>query len=157
VKDIIQLLIARLGLVPGVLESKVFNNQIQRQKDEGLSFYPQILVELLNVTYEEFNGGTDVQYGNAEVRVHIVNESLTQGEDYDIYNLKDLVHQYLHRYDGDGKFNPLVRTQETLDADHDNLYDYQITYTFRFAEETQPLPSDDTPDFPFDYTLTGDL
>ena len=153
-KDIIQLLLARIGLISGISQALIFNNQLQNPKSEDLIFYPAVFVELMDVQFEPFHGGTERQYGTAEVRFHVVNDNLLQGADLGIYNLKDVVHQYLHRFDGD-HFNGLVRTQETLDTDHASLYDYQITYTFRFLEETQPLPSEDTDDFPFDYSLTG--
>jgi hypothetical protein len=156
VKDIIQLLLARLRSIPGITEAQVFNNQLQHLDKLNIMGYPLVLIELLDIQYEAFMGGTEVQYGTAEVRIHVVGESITQGEDFGIYEVKSLVHQYLHRFDG-SMFNGLVRTQETLDTDHDNLYDYQLTYTFRFAEETRPLPSEDTADFPFNYALSGDL
>ena len=149
-KELLEILLARINTVPVLRDVRLFNNQLTKLEKNDSMFYPAALVEVLNVTYDGFNGGSDVQFGTVSFKVHVVDHSPLQGAEMDVYALKHTVHQYLHRFDGD-HFNPLVRTEEQLDQDHDSVYDYQITYTTRFAEETTPLP-DDTGTFPFDYT-----
>lgn len=149
-KQLLEIILARLNTVPVLRDVRLFNNQLQKLEKNETIHCPAVLVEMLNVEYESFNGGSDVQVGTCTIKVHIVDNSPLQGKEMDIYALKHTVHQYLHRFDGD-HFNPLVRTEEQLDQDHDSVYDYQITYTIRFAEETTPLP-DDTATFLFDYT-----
>jgi hypothetical protein len=130
---------------------RLFNNQLHKLSGHETLFYPAALLEVGNVVFEGFNGGSEIQYGTCLIKVHVLHNSVAQGHELEVYTLKQTVHQYLHRFSGD-RFNPLARTEELLDLDHDSLYDYQITYTTRFAEETQPLPADAAGTFPFDYT-----
>lgn len=129
--QLLQSLLDRLNIIPGINYVALFNNQLQNAKEENV-FFPAVYVEVYGgVQYEAGLG--DVQYGTTTLRFHIVNESPLQGSEMDIYSLKAKVNEYLQHYTT-GEFQPLVRTGEELDTNHDNLYIYKIDYQTRFAE-----------------------
>lgn len=129
--ELLQALLNRCNTIPGINFVALFNNQLQNKKEDNV-FFPAIYLEVYNnVEYEAGLG--DVQYGTATLRFHLVNNSPLQGSEMDIYILKGKVNEYLQHYTN-GKFQPMVRTAEELDTNHDNLYIYKIDYQTRFSE-----------------------
>jgi hypothetical protein len=132
-KEFLEQLLARLNAIPGFNYVELFNNQLKDKANENL-FFPALYLEVYgSVEYE--SGLGDYQYGNATIRIHVVNDSVEQGTDMVIYELKNTVHKYLQHYTT-GYFTSLNRTREELDTNHRNLYDYKIDYITRFTELT---------------------
>lgn len=139
-KEFLEYILARAASVPGITESRIFNNQIQKMTEHEQFLYPMILVEVERVDYLQLPNS--YQTANVEITLHIVHESPLQGEELEIYDLKDLVQQYMNRFSANGILIEMTRQYETLDRDHDMLYDYRITYFTQFRDFTPPVPID---------------
>ena len=137
-KDLYQLLKTKILTTPSIKTVKVFNNQLKNLKDEKQFRFPAVFVEIDNVTMKPRPGGK-VQDVSATIRLHVVNNSPTQSDDYLIYDIKDEVQQYANKYSGDGKFRPLMRSTEKLDINHDNIYSYVIEYQTGWIDVTPPV------------------
>ncbi|WP_046245017.1 hypothetical protein [Hymenobacter terrenus] len=136
--EFLQLVLARLDQVPDLRDTtRIWNNQLRRLNEEQQFLYPVCFIEPTNVRYVDLSGGN--QEVTLTLTVHVVNESPFQGTELDIYTLKNQVNRYLYQFTASGNCTPFIRTSELLDLDHDNLYDYQISYTTLFREYVEPL------------------
>lgn len=137
-KEILQNLIERLNMVPSLKEVRIYNNQFSKIDKEEAFVYPAALVEMATIDYTTMPQRN--QAATLTIRVHIIGESITQGEnnDFAIYELKEEVNSYLYGFTGD-LFSPLERTHEETDNNHDNIYIYKIEYLTRFNELIAPI------------------
>ena len=137
-KEVYQLLKAKILTTPSIKTVKVFNNQLKKLAKEELFKFPAVFIEIVDVTMK-IRPQAQVQDVTATIRLHVVNNSVKQGDDFLIYEVKDQLHQYINKYSGDGKFRPLLRSSETLDFNHDSLYSYVMEYQTGWKDVTPPI------------------
>jgi hypothetical protein len=137
VKEVIQLLVNRLNLIPEIKEVRIFNNQLEHLEEEYQFIFPAALIEPFDISYLTLS--TELQEVTCGVRIHIIADSPLQGQEMTIYELGEAVNQWLYQYTGNGNLSPLVRTTAELDFNHSNVYVYKIEYTTRFVDKTIPL------------------
>lgn len=120
------------------LYARVWNNQLKFEH-EGKSYNfpkPAAFLEVINeAKYEEL--GIGFQSCDVGFRVHIVHEYYnadgTFEQDLTIFALRDSVVALLSLYQPTA-CGPMVRTHETQEYDHDNVYHYVIDFVTHFID-----------------------
>jgi hypothetical protein len=128
------------------LYSRVWNNQIAREKDGETYVYPKpaAFVEIVGpLPFEE--AGKNLRNAQIVWAIHLVHEYYNQDgtfeQDLVIYDIRDQVIAALSQYIPTS-CSMLVATEEQADYDHDNVYHYIINFTCTFMD-SKSSPYDD--------------
>lgn len=122
------------------LFTRVWNNQVAYEKAGQLEFYPKpaAFVEVVTpAAYDVLGEGyriTDIAF-----KIHVVHEYMnadgTFEQDLVIFDLRDKINETLARYTPAG-CGPLMPVIEEQDYEHDNLYQYNITFVAAFVDDS---------------------
>lgn len=123
------------------LHTRIWNNQLQYEKEGKLYDYPKpaaFLETMTDVRYEQI--GYQVNEMPIVFRIHIIHEYYdaqdgTFEQDLVVFDIRDSVIRLLKGYRPSG-CNELIHVTEMQDFDHDNLYHYMIDFTTSFQETT---------------------
>lgn len=121
------------------LKPRLWNNQLSQERAAKYIDYlkPAVFLEVINdVLYDELGYG--MQSADVGWRVHIIDELYdaqdgTYEQDLLIFDFRDQLVALLSLYEATA-CGPLVRTAETQDYDHDNLYHYTIDFVCNFTD-----------------------
>lgn len=126
--------------------SRVWNNQVEREKDGETYIYPKpaAFVEIVGpLPFEET--GKNLRSARLVWAIHLVHEYYNQDgtfeQDLVIYDLRDQVIAALSQYTPTA-CTMLVAEQEQADYDHDNVYHYIINFSCTFMD-SKASPYDD--------------
>lgn len=128
------------------LYARVWNNQVEREKDGETYNYPKpaAFVEIVGpLPFEET--GKNLRTAQMTWAIHLVHEFYNQDgtfeQDLVIYDLRDQVIATLSQYTPTA-CTMLVAAQEQADYDHDNVYHYVINFTCTMMD-SKASPYDD--------------
>ena len=120
------------------LYTRIWNNQIRDAEIGKLYDYPKpcVFLEIINeAKYEEI--GCGVQSCDLGIRCHLIhefyNEDGTFEQDLAIFDLRDSIISALSFYQPTA-CNPIIRTGESQDYNHSNLYHYIIDFITNFTD-----------------------
>jgi len=138
------------GIVPAFNFVQVWNNQLETDGENKMySFaYPALFVEIVSP-------GQIIQLGNGVqhyepliVRLHILQEfyNATDGngileQDLTIFDLRQIVYEGMQGWEPDNCV-AWVRTGETQDTNHSNVYHFIQEYTTSYVDSTMERPVD---------------
>ncbi len=118
----------------------VWNSQTEHIGDTGENTelpypMPSIFIEFHNTTWVNLGGSSGIQKGDAEIRIHVVQEAYTESYDNSAsqahalatLDYLDQIHIALQFKSGT-YFTPLNRTEEILDPNHPNYSHHIIAY-----------------------------
>lgn len=131
--------------VPGLF-IHIFNNQFDlTENKEMYSFpYPAVFVEFINdQPIEQLGGGYQI-YNPLTVRIHIAhdfynNSDGTMEQNLLIFDVKDSVYKALQKFEPAGAVQ-FIRTSETQDYDHTNIYHFIQDYTTNYVDQNASEP-----------------
>lgn len=120
------------------LFARVFNNQIEYEKQGQQQLYPKpaAFVEILApVVFDEI--GQNFRSADLGINIHLVHEFYnadgTFEQDLEIFDLRDKVIALLSQYRPTA-CGQMVATGESQDFDHDNVYHYIISFVCNFID-----------------------
>lgn len=132
-------IITKLKTLVTLQTVRIWNNQIAYERDGKLYDFakPAVFLEVVNdVKYNQLGEG----YQSADVgwRIHLVHEFYdaqdgTFEQDLPVFDLRDSIVTLLSLYEPTG-CGPLVRTSETQDYEHDNIYHFIIDFVCNFTD-----------------------
>ncbi|MDQ2718230.1 MAG: hypothetical protein M3Z26_00510 [Bacteroidota bacterium] len=120
------------------LYARIWNNQIKEEENGKLYDFPKpsAFLEIINeAKYDEI--GCGFQSCDLGIRVHFVHEFYnaegTFEQDLLIFDLRDSLVSLLSFYTPTG-CGPMIRTGESQDYNHSNLYHYIIDFITNFTD-----------------------
>jgi hypothetical protein len=120
------------------LYARIWNNQLRENEKGKLYDFPKpcVFLEIINeAKYEEI--GCGVQSCDLGIRIHLVHEFYNEDgsfeQDLTIFDLRDKLVSTLSFYKPTA-CNPMIRTGETQDYEHTNLYHYIIDFITNFTD-----------------------
>lgn len=126
---------------------QVWNNQVTYNNDGQHYNYPMpcVFIEMASpITIEQMGDG--YQLYNIVIRLHIVHEFYNsidgngiEEQDLSIFDLKDAVYIGMQKYEPNGAVQ-FVRTSETQDYEHTNVYHMIQEYTTNYVDNTREEP-----------------
>lgn len=121
------------------LYTRLWNNQLQRMREQQIEAFPLPAAFVEFVSYTEFeNVGVKVIAGKVKFKIHILHEFLdaqdgTMGQDLVIFDLKDQINRRLYDAVLTG-CSTLVRIGESSANDFDNVHEYVLEYQVHFMD-----------------------
>jgi hypothetical protein len=120
------------------LHTRVWNNQLRFEHEGKLYNFPKPAAFLEVINEAQYNElGIGFQSCDVGFRVHIIHEYYnadgTFEQDLTIFALRDAVVALLSHYTPTA-CGPMVRTHETQEYDHDNIYHYVIDFVTHFID-----------------------
>jgi len=126
-----------LAAVPSITHVRLYNNQFEHSNkdettgnDEQAFPYPCIFIEFADIAFTQLTKG--LQDFTGTVRIYIGFESY-KFEDTDVLDLKQTVFAALQGFQvspTSKSYGRLLRSIETTDTDHNNIYIYIQEYIF---------------------------
>jgi hypothetical protein len=136
------------AVVPTVLFVRMFNDQFN-QTEEGSIYeipYPFVLIEFDDAQEIHQLGGGYQLYDPVTVRLHIGHVqiiSANQEENLSVFDLKDQIFQAMQKFEPAGAV-AFVRTSETRDYQHTNIYHFIQEYKTNYIEALMAEPINPT-------------
>lgn len=138
---------ARLeSLAPSVKFIHVFNNQFElTESGKMYSFpFPCCFIEFVNdQPVQQLGNGIQI-YNPLIIKIHIGNNQAdaadgTMEQDLSVFDLKQEVYAALQKFEPSGAI-PFIRTNETQDYNHTNIYHFIQEYTTSYVDQQQAEP-----------------
>lgn len=149
------------SLAPAVKFIHVFNNQFELTENGQIySFpFPCVFIEFQNdQPVQQLGNGIQI-YQPLIIRVHIGHNQYdaadgTMEQDLNVFDLKQQVFSALQKFEPAGAVM-FIRTNETQDTNHTNIYHFIQEYTTSYVDQQQAEPVGGiTADPPFELDLT---
>jgi hypothetical protein len=141
-------LLTLLATVPGIVHTRIWNNQLEhtRQAEEKYIPLPAAFVEVVpGVQFEALTMG--MTSADIVFRIHLVHEYYdaqngTFEQDLAVFDLRDAIMAKLTLFQPTA-CTPLTFFSEEQDYDHDNLYHYVMDFACNFTDSKgSPLDPD---------------
>jgi hypothetical protein len=135
--------------VTAITDVLVWNGQIDNEKEEGAKAYPIVYVEFAQISWDKTSlrpvrtGSTgsyqkNEQRGNCNITIHVVfwqlDDETTSFAAID--STIELAYFAIMGLNGT-YYNPLLRTGEKQDVNHDNVIDWQIDFNCGINQTSQ--------------------
>lgn len=153
---------ARLKLkIPDLNFIAVYNNQFDLMEGQQIySFpFPCAFVEIVSDSEAQQLGNGVQIFDPLYVKIHIGHEFYNgdnQEENLAVYDLRDKVYKALQKWEPNGAV-AFIRSSETQDPDHTNVYHFVQTYTTNYIDTIMEQPVDgQTVNPPFELDITID-
>ncbi len=133
---------------PSLLFIKRWNNELQNlrglENNEYPFDFPAAFLEFESPNETNMIGNNVMIYDPLDITVHIIYSQLDAGDgnmddNFDIFTLKDKIISCLQLFRPTNTSN-LFTINQSQDYDHDNLYEYKITFRCTFTDYTNQLP-----------------
>ena len=129
---------------------RVWNNQLEQERadpNNQLSYpKPALFIELANTSdIQQMGIGAQI-YNDLRVRFHIIHEHYNEytndnifDEDVQVFNIAQRLFYAINKYEPSGAV-AMVRVNEELDFNHDNLYHFVQEYATNLIDATREEP-----------------
>lgn len=124
--------------LPGIATVRIWNNQVSYMRENKYTLImPALLIEVVNgISWDQL--GVGMLSADVGFRIHIVHEFLDDMEgnfeqDMAVFEIRDSVIQLLSAFAPSG-CGDLNLTAEEQSYDHDNVYEYTLTFTANFID-----------------------